>query len=242
MPFKYLSEQKYKYDKEEAAAYMEQLVEVLSLPRKPVGVKLINSEAEFTSIDAPQVSRKMSYCQMIKDASLGDFYKSRRENHSCDGATIALALEGSTPEIESGETYFSYNLYATKAAARRMRAGIAGLPYPNTKTFGVLTGPLDAFLMPPDVVILIVNAGAAMRLVQGWEYETGIAPDVKLGAMQAFCAELTVRPILSGSMNLSVFCPSTRMLAAWSENEMGVSIPFERFYAVIKGVIATAKS
>jgi uncharacterized protein (DUF169 family) len=219
---------------------MAQIVNALSLEQKPVGVKLINTEAEFAGLDAPQVKGKMSYCQMIKKAADGKLYKSSLENHSCDGATTALAMESSSPEIESGETYFSYNLYATKAAARRMRTGIAGLPYPDTKTFGLLTGPLDAFAMPPDVVILIVNPAAAMRLVQGWEYETGLAPKTDIGAMQAFCAELTVRPILSGSMNVSVFCPSTRMLARWTENEMGVGIPFERFYAVIEGVIATA--
>jgi uncharacterized protein (DUF169 family) len=240
MPFKYLKEQKYSYDKTETAAYMDQLINALSLTRKPVGVKLINTEAEYTSLDAPQIKGKNSYCQMIEKAAAGQLYKSTRENHSCDGATTALAMESSTPEIESGETYFSYNLYATKAAARRMRAGIIGLPYPDTKTFGVLTGPLDAFAMPPDLVILIVNPAAAMRLVQGWEYETGLAPETNIGAMQAFCAELTVRPILSGSMNVSVFCPSTRMLARWTENEMGVGIPFERFYAVTEGVIATA--
>lgn len=62
-----------------------------------------------------------------------------------------------------------------------------------------------------------------MRLVQGYEYAAGVKPDIDLGAMQAVCSELTAGPLLRGSLNVSVLCPSTRMLARWSDAEMGVS-------------------
>lgn len=44
---------------------------------------------------------------------------------------------------------------------------------------------------------------------------------------------------LTGELNVSVLCPSTRMLCKWSENDMAVGIPFELFEAVTKGIIAT---
>ncbi|MDR1949725.1 MAG: DUF169 domain-containing protein [Spirochaetaceae bacterium] len=240
MPYKYLHEHRYQFDVEKVGAYTKQISEELALERCPVGVKLINTKAEFESLDVPAVSGKLSYCQMVERATRGKTFKSARENHSCDGATTALAMESSTPEIESGETYFSYNLYASKSVARRMRSGIVSLVYPDTKTFGMLTGPLSEYLFPPDLVLFIVHPAHAMRLVQGWEYETGLKPSVNMGAMQAFCSELTVVPLLSGSMNVSVFCPSTRTLSRWGDHEMGVSLPFERFYALTEGVMATS--
>ena len=64
-------------------------------------------------------------------------------------------------------------------------------------------------------------------------------PAIDMGAMQGMCSEVTVSPYLTGELNVSVLCPSTRMLCKWSENDMAVGIPFELFEAVTKGIIAT---
>ena len=72
-----------------------------------------------------------------------------------------------------------------------------------------------------------------------YEYFTGKKPVVDMGAMQAMCSELTVSPYLTGEMNVSVMCPSTRMLCKWDENDMAVAVPFELFETVTKGVVAT---
>ena len=71
--------------------YTENLILALDLQRQPVGVRILNDQEEFDALDAPVVKGKMSYCQMIERASKGRLYKSRLENHSCDGATTALA-------------------------------------------------------------------------------------------------------------------------------------------------------
>ena len=217
----------------------ENLVLALDLKRRPVGVRLINEQAEYDGLSAPEVKGKMAYCQMIERAGKGRTYKSRLENHSCDGATTALALEKSTPRIESGEEYYSYNLYATKGAARRMRASITSLPWQDVATYGVLTGPLAEFTVQPDLVMVFATPYVAMRLLQGYEYATGVKPQIDLGSMQAVCSELTTGPLLRGDLNVSVLCPSTRMLAKWGEDEMGVSLPFERFYQLVDGVFGT---
>ena len=219
--------------------YTENLALALALKRQPVGVRLINTQEEFDALDAPVVKGKMAYCQMIERAGKGRMYKSRLANHSCDGATTALALEKSTPKIESGEEYYSYNLYATKGAARRMRTQIASLPWKDVATYGVLTGPLGKFTTQPDVVMVFASPYAVMRLVQGYEYAMGVKPNIDLGAMQAICSELTSGPLLRGELNVSVLCPSTRMLAKWGDEEMGVSLPFERFYQTVDGVFGT---
>lgn len=218
---------------------IESLQLLLGLEKEITAVKLINSEEEYEKIGVPTCQGKMSYCQMILQGTKGKIQKSKIENHSCDGGTTALGLEQSRPKIENGDEYFSYNLYETKAAARRMRSHIKGIPYNENQTYGVLTGAAKSFIVTPDVLIIVTNPYQTMRLVQGYEYSTGIKPQVDLGAMQGLCSELTSVPLMNGSMNVSVFCPSTRMLCQWEENEMGVAIPFEQLFNVVAGVLGT---
>ena len=78
-----------------------------------------------------------------------------------------------------------------------------------------------------------------MRLIQGYSYRFGKKPDIDMGAMQGMCSELTVVPYLTGDLNVSVLCPSTRMLCGWSENDMAIGMPFELLEQIKEGVIAT---
>lgn len=109
-------------------------------------------------------------------------------------------------------------------------------------TYGLAIVPLKDCQVTPDVVILMTNALQSMRLVQGYEYFTGKKPVIDMDAMQGMCSELTVSPYLTGEMNVSVLCPSTRMLCKWDENDMAVGIPFELFETITKGVEATIPS
>ncbi|MCI8783951.1 MAG: DUF169 domain-containing protein, partial [Dorea sp.] len=150
-----------------------------------------------------------------------------------------FALEESTERIESGQEYFSYKLYSSVAVARRMRSAIKSLHREPVSTYGIAVVPLKACVQTPDVIIVMTNALQSMRLVQGYEYRTGKKPAVDMGAMQGMCSELTVSPYLTGEMNVSVLCPSTRMLCKWDENDMAVGIPFELFEMVTEGTVAT---
>lgn len=222
--------------------YIEDLTSALGLKREPVGVKLIFDEEMYNNLDVRQVPGKMSYCCMVEKATRGMAFKSRLENHNCDGGTTALGLEESTESIESGSTYFSYNLYKTPAAARRTREALPGLYRTGASTYGVYTSPLGSMAMVPDVVILVVNPYQAMRINQGYVYELGGRIAINSAAMQAVCVDVTVEPYLSGKMNMTTFCPSTRMLAKWKDEEMAIGIPFESFVKTVEGVIATINS
>jgi len=243
MPYKAknidFGENKHVLDIDMLRDYTENLMLLLDLKRYPVGVRLINEQEEFDSLDIPVVKGKMAYCQMIERGTKGRTYKSRLENHSCDGATTALALEKSTTRIESGEEYYSYNLYSSKAAARRMRSSVISLSWQELSTYAVLTGPLADFTIQPDLVIVLAKPYVVMRIVQGYEYAYGIKPCIDMGSMQAICSELTAGPLLRGDLNVSVLCPSTRMLAKWGDEEMGVSLPFERFFQLVEGIFGT---
>ncbi|MEL7608414.1 MAG: DUF169 domain-containing protein [Bacillota bacterium] len=228
------------YAQQTVNAYLEDLKQTVHLTNEPVGVKFLFTDQEYEACPVPELRGSMAYCVMVKQATRGISCKSCLEHHKCDGGTTALALERSTEHIENGAEYFSYNLYATQTAARRHRAQIASLHAELPLTRGIVIGPLKSFTVTPDVIILVVNPYQAMRLVQGYEYETGIKPCIDMGAMQAMCAECTAYPYKSGSMNVSVLCPSTRILCGWDHSDMAVGIPFEQFTRIVAGVVSTA--
>ena len=120
-----------------------------------------------------------------------------------------------------------------------MREGIKSLHRMPVSTYGLAIVPLRECTRTPDVIIVMTNSLQTMRLIQGYEYFTGKKPMIDMGAMQGMCSELTVSPYLTGEMNVSVLCPSTRMLCKWDENDMGVGIPFELFEMITEGVVAT---
>lgn len=231
------------YDYDLIKSYSEIAKAVLELNREIIGVKIVYDKEIYDKWDFPELEKKNSYCQMIRDASKGETRKSRLKHHMCDGATTAFALENSTPHIENGSEYFSYDLYSTAASAKRLRRNIKSLHNDMGTTYGLITGPIEEFKdTPPDIIMIIDLPYVVMRLTQGYIYHNGIKPEIDYGAMQAICSELTVVPYLTGSMNISTLCPSTRMLASWKEEEMGVSIPYESYIDTIDGVIATSKA
>lgn len=229
-----------KFDSDTVNDYINDLKNTIELSREIVGIKYLIDEEEYQECTAEPLRGKVSYCIMVERATRGHSCKSTLEHHNCDGGTTALGLEESTERIESGQEYFSYNLYATNAVARRMRQAIKGLHREEASTYGMLVQPLKDFDTVPDVVIIIGNSYHAMRIMQGYVYNSGIKPNLDIGAMQALCSEVTTVPYLTGEMNISVMCPSTRMLCRWKDEEMAIGIPYEKFEEVIKGVMATS--
>ncbi|MFC2662410.1 MAG: DUF169 domain-containing protein [Eubacterium sp.] len=225
------------YPKENVIASMNQLTDILHLEKEPVAVTLLHTKEDYDQYPAENDGVKIAYCVMVKQAAMnGIARKTLLENHACDGATTALGLEPSTEEIESGKTYFSYNLYSSVSTAHRHRSQIKSLHREQFRVHGVAVVPLSKCEKTPDVIITISNAWQAMRMVQGYEYFSGRKPKIDLGAMQAMCSELTASPYITGEMNVSVMCPSTRFLCKWDETDLGVSIPYELFGQVCRGV------
>lgn len=228
------------YPKETIVKCIDTLQEVIDLKREPVGITFLFNKEDYDDYPVEETKTAMPYCVMVKQAAIKvKGIKCRLEHHKCDGATTAFALEDSTEQIESGKEYYSYKLYSSVAVARRMRESIKSLHRMPVTTYGMAILPLRDCERKPDVIIAMTNALQAMRFVQGYEYHTGKKPKIDMGAMQGMCSELTVSPYLTGELNVSVLCPSTRMLCKWDENDMAVGMPYELFEMITDGVAAT---
>lgn len=228
-----------KYDSEKIIDYTNKIELLLGLTRKPVGVKLFLAQNEYDEYPFEEKNDRLAYCCVVEKATRGRSCKTTLLDSYCDGGTTALYTEESTERIESGLEYFSYDLYSTPAVARRVRDSVPGLYRKTPKTYGIAVAPLSEFKSFPDIIIFIGNPYQIMRLQQGDVFKEGTRLFFEGAAMQAICAEITVQPYLTGKMNVSPLCPSTRFLAKWKDEEMAVGIPFERFIDIVDGVLAT---
>ena len=227
------------YEQEKMNALADDLKGAVGLEKQLAGVQFFFTKEAYDACEVQEIKGGAPYCVMVQKAIRGMEFKSRLENHKCDGGTTALALEKSTDRIESGTEYYSYNLYDSPAAARRLRNSIKSLHAYQPLTYGIVVRPFVNCTEQPDVIIGIVNAYQTMRIIQGYEYYSGIKPEIDMGAMQGMCSEVTAVPYITGNMNVSVLCPSTRMLCRWKESDMAVGIPFHQFENIVKGVMAT---
>ena len=131
------------YPQEEINRCIDIWKEVLLLQSEPVAITLLFTKEDYEAYPAKETTVSMPYCVMVKQAAVKEKgIKSRQPHHRCDGATTALALDPSTEKIESGHEYFSYKLYSSNAAARRMREQVKSLHRMPVKTYGVAVVPL----------------------------------------------------------------------------------------------------
>ncbi len=141
------------YPKERIVGCIDQLRQVIGLEREPVGITLLFTKEDYDKYPIEETKFATAYCVMVKQAIGGKGIKCRLEHHKCDGGTTALALEESTERIESGQEYFSYQLYSSVAVARRHRESIKSLHRMPVSTYGVAIVPLRDCIQTPDVII-----------------------------------------------------------------------------------------
>jgi len=211
---------------------------VLGLERHIVGIKFIFNKNEFDLSAVPQVRYKLSYCNMVKLAALGKSLKADLNNFLCIGSAKALGLIKPDSNAISGNVYYSFGLYDSLCTARNVQKDVTFLDH---EAYGVVVMPLEKFEVQPDIVITIVNPYQSMRILQGYAYHHGAAKNIKMAGNSGICSECTATPYDTNDMNLSLLCSNTRFAAKWSDDEIGVGMPFSMFDKVYDGIINTIR-
>ena len=207
----------------------------LGLKRCIVGVKFLYFEHEYHNLEINEYGRKTSYCMMVKHAMDGNHFKANLGHFACRCAIEALGLADEMEGVESGQRYYSLNLYESRAVAKDVTRDISRI---KQKIYGIEIGPLDE-LEDADVVMLMVNAYQLMRVVQGYTYKWGIPKHLYMSGNQGVCAYLTAGPFEKNDLNFSVLCAGTRRMCAWGDDEIGVGLPIQQFEPLTEGIIQT---
>lgn len=214
---------------------VNRMIKALGLKRCVVGVRFLYFEHEYKALEIEEYGKRTSYCMMVKHAMDGNHFKANLDNFACRCAIEALGLDEEMSCVESGERYYSLNLYESRAVAKNVTQDISRI---KQKIYGIEIGPLEQ-LQEADVAMLMVNAYQLMRVVQGYTYKWGIPKKLYMAGNQGVCADLTAGPFEKNDMNFSVLCAGTRKMCNWGDDEMGVGMPIQQFAPLTEGIIQT---
>jgi len=206
----------------------------LGLEQKAVGVRFIQAQEEFDSLEVAQIKGRLKYCAMVKKAAEGRSFKAGPENFGCGGAVNALGI-GDKVDL-SLANYMKLGLYANEGVAAQAMEDVTKI---KQHIYGVLLMPLEQCIKIPDVVIMLANSYQAMRVLQGYTYHHGVIKQVHLSGNQAFCSECTATPYIHQEVNISVLCSGTRFIARWDDHQMAIGVPTCQMEAVVDGILKT---
>lgn len=219
--------------------YWELIKTVLAPDREAAGVRFLYTAGQYEASSAPELRKALSYCTMVRLAGQGRNLKATAALSSCAGGSLATGLIPLSDYKKSGCSYEEDNakLYKTTGTAR---AVVQEMKFMDNIVHGLELRPLRDFTeADPDVVIMVINAYAAMRLVQAYTYQNGYKTDFRLCGNQAFCSELTAAPYLADDINLSMLCSGTRHRCRWSDNEVGLGLAYGQLPRLVDGLLAT---
>ncbi len=208
----------------------------LDLARRAVGVKLIETEAEFQKTEAIFPKKPIRYCQMVKGASAGHSIKANAGSFSCQSGPRVLGINPADEKNAHGENWARLGLYSSPELSAEIRAGLS---YSQKPMYGMLVQPLEKYDKEPDVVVIVTNPYNIMRITQGYAYSYGMPKNINMLGNQAVCLECSARPYVTQDMNISLLCTGTRHKALWGKEEMAAGIPVSRFSKVVDGIFKT---
>ncbi len=208
----------------------------LALDRKPVGVKFFFDRDEFMNFKVDQRDRKVTYCNSVQLASIGKSMKLTNDNQGCPNGAFALNFRPVPPPIASGVGRHSKNIYHDVETSKSINDK---MEFMKKEPFGIAVMPLEAFEEEPDVVIVVSSPYNIMRMLQGYGHFYGYTDNLRTIGLQAVCQDLTTYPYNTQDINITLLCPGTRLVADWKEGEIGMGLPFNRWYSIVEGVKQT---
>jgi len=208
----------------------------LDLDRKPVGVKFLFTKEDFNNFGIAQWDHKVTYCNSVQLASKGKSMKLKKENQACPNGATALKMKEIMPPMASGVGRHSKHIYNDVETSKSVSDDMIFL---TEEPYGIAVMPLEAYDVEPDIVIVVSNPYNVMRLIQGHGYFNGYTTNLRTVGLQAVCQDLTTYPYSTGDINITLLCPGTRLVANWEADEIGMGIPFAKWYEIVEGVKET---
>jgi uncharacterized protein (DUF169 family) len=211
-------------------AYAEELCELLALKGQPVAVT-------FSMEPVPGgLAGKHRACDAFVKARDGKTIVLDASNSACGGGSTFLGLAPpATGEADKALKEFlvkGEKLYATIAAFHRVRS--LSTPSPTGLAEHVVFAPLGTAALKPDLVLFIVNAEQASRLVTLDMYETGIPPKIEMSG--ATCHQAVGYPVMTGELNVSLMDYTSRRSKGYTAAELIVSIPYHRMPGIMRAI------
>ncbi|HTY45427.1 MAG TPA: DUF169 domain-containing protein [Patescibacteria group bacterium] len=208
-------------------SYAQILKELLGLEYSPVALSCRQEPLP------PKTGKKIRICRAILDAGKGQALQLDKANNACFGASWHLGfhkikdpkvLEMVRKFVVEGEKLFcSYPALDTLMAQMEE-------PPDNSNAYFALA-PMEQAEFEPELVIFIVHAEAACRLLTLVTFLDGRMPKIKIGGPT--CRLSVIYPLVTGEVNLSFYDYTARKMCNVEKDKLLISIPYRKIPAIM---------
>ncbi len=217
-------------DKKEWQNYALILKELLNLEYSPVGLSCCKEPL------LKDTGKKVRICRAILAAGKGETIEIDKKNNACFGASWHLGLQQiKDPKITQMIKKFvveGEKLFCSYEALDKLISQMEKVP-DNSGSYFVLS-PLEKCEFIPQLVIFIVNAEAACRLLALVTFIDGAMPKIKIGGPT--CRMSIIYPLLTGEVNISFYDYTARKMCNVEKDKLLISIPFRRIPQIIESI------
>ncbi|MBM3251950.1 MAG: hypothetical protein FJZ11_04115 [Candidatus Omnitrophica bacterium] len=210
--------------------YSKILKELLGLDCSPVALSCVK-ESSIKPTD-----KKVRICRAILDAGKGQTICLNKDNNACFGASWHLGFHKiKDPKVMQMIKKFvveGEKLFCSYEALDNLTNQFAETPYNSNSYF--LLAPMETAEFKPELVIFIVNAEAACRLLTLATFLDGKMPKIKIGGPT--CRMAIIDPLVTGELNLSLYDYTARKMCNVEKDKLIVSIPYKMIPKIIESI------
>lgn len=217
-------------ERKEWQEYSQILKELLSLDYSPVALSCLKEPL------LKDEGKKARICRAILDAGKGAVVQVDKVSNACFGASWHLGFHRiKDPKIQGMVKKFvveGEKLFCSYQALDKLLSQMEEVP-DNSGSYFVLA-PLEKAQFLPQLVLFIVNAEAACRLLTFVTFIDGVMPKIKIGGPT--CRMSIIYPLLSGEVNLSFYDYTARKMCGVEKDKLLITIPYSKLPQIIDNI------
>ncbi len=203
----------------------ETLKTLLKLSGSPVAFRFATKKEDIPAGMA-KMDKTIRHCAMVGLARKeGKIFYATSENHECNGGAWSLGLREITETLKNGDFYFKLGKFESSAACKRTIDRVAHLD--TKESYATLYAPLEKTPFDPQVVVIVANPWALLKLTQSVLFRLGGRIEAEFAGIQSVCADACAQTYLNGKVNFSLGCDGSRKFSGIEDGEMVIGIPAE---------------
>lgn len=206
------------------------LKEVLQLDHSPVAVNCLQNPPSSES------AKKVRTCRAILDAGKGQTLYVNKANNACFGASWHLGFhkikDNKVRDMVNKFVVEGEKLFSSYAALDNLMRECVEPPDNSDSYF--LFAPMERAEQEPQIVIFVVNAEAACRLLTFLTFFEGRMPKFEFGGPT--CRMSIIYPMISGEANISFYDYTARKMCNVEKDKLIVTLPYATVVKIIQNL------
>jgi len=206
----------------------------LKMKGSPVAIGFATTKDDIPP-GMPEIDKTIRHCMMVSLArNEGRIFYSTADKHECNGGSYALGLKDLTPALKTGNFYYKLGKFESVTSSKRTMDSVPHLP--TGDTYATMYAPLEKTPFIPQVIIIVTNPWAMLKLAQASLFRMGGREHAAFSGIQSLCSDSVAQTYLSGEPNFSLGCDGSRKFSGIADDEMVMGFPAEMLPEIVEGV------